>query len=85
MKILSEELANTRAERDALKECNGPSHTEQLKKLQCQLASVSEERDQMQETLEGLREEKKQLREELEDKMQMVKSQNFSLFNVFNS
>ncbi|XP_017280085.1 centromere-associated protein E isoform X2 [Kryptolebias marmoratus] len=76
VKILTEELANTRAERDALileKEAeNGPSQTEQLEKLRCRVTSLSDERDQLQETLEGLREEKKQLREELEDRMQMM-------------
>ncbi|XP_047439453.1 LOW QUALITY PROTEIN: centromere-associated protein E-like [Mugil cephalus] len=71
---LNEELAEARAERDAVLEKEASCHTssEEMDTLLSRVTSLTEERDQLQETLQGLREEKKQLRAELEERMEMM-------------
>ncbi|KAG7508109.1 centromere-associated protein E [Solea senegalensis] len=73
-KTLTEELENTRAERDTLlfEKENGCQLSSEKENLLCRVMSLSEERDQLQETLHTLRQEKQQLRAELEDKIEMM-------------
>ncbi|XP_029353023.1 centromere-associated protein E isoform X3 [Echeneis naucrates] len=75
MRILTDKLEYTEAERDSLraeKEDSTHSSIDELEKLLCRVTSLTQERDQLQETLEGLRQEKVQLRVEQDDKMEIL-------------
>ncbi|CAG5950317.1 unnamed protein product [Menidia menidia] len=75
IKILSEKLANSQAEKHAVSLEMGALHqhfSEEEEKLLCKVRSLTEERDELQEALNHLREEKAAPIAELEKRMEMI-------------